>query len=108
MKLAVKKSFSRPNFIQKFLTLLKNGVKVDSILDELKDDDLSFGTCEALVAREHSLKLDIIDMKKIRELQKVIKFLPKLNEKYKSIEEAKKVIDQVKLKLQNPENSLNP
>ena len=70
--------------------------KVDSVLDELKDDDLSFDTCEALVAREKALRLDIIDMKKIRELQSVIKFLPKLDKTFHSLEEAKTVLDQVR------------
>ena len=65
------------------------------ILEELKDDDLSFSTCEVLIEKEHSLKLDIIDMKKIRELQEVIRFLPKLELTYTSLDDATKVIEEV-------------
>ena len=69
--------------------------RADLILEELKDDDLSFSTCEVLIEKEHSLKLDIIDMKKIRELQEVIRFLPKLELTYTSLDDATKVIEEV-------------
>lgn len=69
--------------------------KVDLILEELKDDDLSFETCEVLVEKEQALKLDIFDMKKIQELEEVLRFLPKLNRTYTSLDAATKVIDEV-------------
>ena len=70
--------------------------RADLILEELKDDDLSFSTCEVLIEKEQSLKLDIIDMKKIRELQEVIRFLPKLDLTYTSLDDATKVIEEVR------------
>ena len=85
-----------PFQLEKTNLLLEELSKADSVLDELRDDDLSFTTCEVLIAREKSLKLDIIDMKRIRELQKVIEFLPKIEAKYRSIDDAKKVVDEVR------------
>jgi hypothetical protein len=48
-----------------------------------------------LIAREKNLKLDIIDMKQIKELQFVIEFMPKLDQVYTSINDAKDLVEEV-------------
>lgn len=68
--------------------------KVNSILDELKDEDLTIGVCENLIHREKSLLFEVSDMKNIRQLQKVIRFMPKLSRNYQGIEEAQKVLEE--------------
>ena len=68
--------------------------RANTILDELKFDDLTVKICENLINRERSLLFEIVDMKLIREMQSVIRWLPKLSANYPSLEAAKKIVDE--------------
>ena len=68
---------------------------MDSILDEIRDGDLSNTICEVLIEREKSLKVDVKDMSKIHNIQKLLDYLPRLRARHESIEDAQNILDEV-------------
>ena len=64
-------------------------------MDEIRDGDLSTTICEVLIEREKSLKVEIKDMSKINDIQKLLDYMPRMRARHESIEDAQNILEEV-------------